>query len=174
MFGLPHVTLQQNECTSSSFLITVTLSEGQGHSHWYQNVEFTHAYHHTTFEWNQFTSVQTQVNLEHILFYITEIELSPLNTNQVHTHMHANPHMYTNTHTHTKTNMSLNRDQQVMVAYQISSNQTVKFARKKSAEVCFLTSYITVTLNEGQSRSHWYQSIQFCGVYHHNEFERNY
>ena len=37
----------------------------------------------------------------------------------------------------------------------------------------FPLSPMTVTLNEEQVHSHWYQTIQFSGIYHHTKFERN-
>ena len=50
-FQLLQATLQQNDCTSSSFIANpVTLSEHQGHSNSNQTVEYSHAYHHTKFE----------------------------------------------------------------------------------------------------------------------------
>ena len=63
---LPHII---NHCEYLSYFIpwynrmitqvqavldSVTLREGTGHSHWYQNVECSHAYHHTKCERDQF------------------------------------------------------------------------------------------------------------------------
>ena len=36
-----------------------------------------------------------------------------------------------------------------------------------------LLPHITVTLNEGQGLTNWYQTTQFSSVYHHTKFERN-
>ena len=54
---LLHTTLQHNDCTSLSFL--VTLSEHQSHSNWNQIVQISHVWHHTMFDTNRFGSVLT-------------------------------------------------------------------------------------------------------------------
>ena len=76
---LLHTTLQQNNCTSSSFLITLWLwlSEHQGHSNWNQAVEFGHVHHHTKFATNRFTGVPTHDNAKCIFHKITSAKICP-------------------------------------------------------------------------------------------------
>ena len=58
-----------------------------------------------------------------------------------------------------------------MAAYQIQSKLFEKFARKRVQK--FLFSHTIATLNEAQGHSHWYQTVQVSGIYHHTKFERN-
>ena len=44
---------------------TLTFNEGQGHSNWYQNIEFTSFYLHTKFERNWSVIVQMDANIQH-------------------------------------------------------------------------------------------------------------
>ena len=46
---------------------SVALSEDQGNSNWFQNVEFCHVYHQSKLERNQLMSIQKQANVKHIL-----------------------------------------------------------------------------------------------------------
>ena len=55
------------------------LEQGQGHSHWYQNTDFSHVFHQTKFETNSF--IWMQANHKHILNKITLVEFSFLNIN---------------------------------------------------------------------------------------------
>ena len=57
------------------------MSEGQGHSHLYQNIEVSLVDHHAKFGRNLFITLQTRANVKHILLKITEIDFAPLNIN---------------------------------------------------------------------------------------------
>ena len=55
--GLLHATLQQNNCTSSTFQVTLTFNKSQGHSNWYQTVKHRGVYQQTKFVGNWFLSI---------------------------------------------------------------------------------------------------------------------
>ena len=130
----------------------MALHEGQGHSLWYKNKEFSYVYHDIKFEQTQLISVKTQANLKHVLFKITKTEFSPSNIN----------------HAQKKVGMNLNRPR----GYdKIAISSTENFARKRAH--MFSLSHTPVTLNEGQGQSHLHQTIQFCGVCNHTNFDRN-
>ena len=78
-FELLHATLEQNDCKSSAFPVTVTLREHQGHSNWNQTVQFSSAQQHSEFETNRITSVPTHDHIKRIFHKITSAEFSPLN-----------------------------------------------------------------------------------------------
>ena len=123
------------------------------HSYWYQNVEFSHVYHHTMFERNQFTHFWTQDNAKHSLYKITRGEFSPWISI-----------------TWTKFSMRLNYP----ISHRsipISSKVTKKSARKWMQN--FLLSLTTVTLHVNEGYSNWYQTIQFNGICHHTKLEIN-
>ena len=46
----------------------VTLNEGQGHTHWYQNIELSGLHHHTKFERNGYLNVWIQTNVKGFFF----------------------------------------------------------------------------------------------------------
>ena len=47
----------------------MTLSEGQGYSHWYQNVDYSHVSLRTKFEKNQVITIPMQANIKYILYW---------------------------------------------------------------------------------------------------------
>ena len=68
-FALLHATLQQNDCTSSSFLRnSVTLTEGHSHSNWDHTVEFSCVVHPTEFERSVLTQT-TVKGIPHTVFF---------------------------------------------------------------------------------------------------------
>ena len=120
----------------------VTLSQGQGNSNWYQNVEFSHVlYHYSKFERNWLINIS---NTSHCSAYCQQNHLSEVLFSE---YQSCNT-MVTGTWT----------DQQIMVAWQNTSKLINKLARKLAQ--IFPISYIAVTLNEGEGHSNWYQTMK--------------
>ena len=76
-FTVLHAPLQQNDCTSSSF--PVTLRERHGHSDWNQIVDFSSLWHYTKFEANLFISILTHDDVKRIFNKIRSVQFSSLN-----------------------------------------------------------------------------------------------
>ena len=112
----------------------MTLHEGQGHSNWYQTVQFCHVYHNTKFETHPFINVENQaINHQNRVFFL---EYQSFKENLVQTET----------------------SQLVMATYHNLSKSNVKFARKWVHN--FLLFVISVTLNESHGHSYWYQTKQ--------------
>ena len=145
MVRLLYATLQRNDCASSTFLVTLCDLEWRWRSFTLvPNIELSHVCHHTKFERNQLTNIQRQAILINILFKITKREFSPLNINHLNKILHE---------------------------FEWASSSWQHANVHPNWEICWklMLSLVTVTQNEGQGHSNWYQII-LC---HHTKFERN-
>ena len=65
---------------------------------------------------------------------------------------------------------SMGFNKQVVATHHIASHLTAKFPRKWTPK--FFISHTTVTLNDGQGHTNWYQNAEPSSLYHHTKFQR--
>ena len=144
-FGLLHATLQQNDCASSSFPVTlwpwgkVKAIKLESHC----RISLCLASYQV---WNKSVHKLSWCRLR----YILQNYVSRLFSSFIYL-----LHKMNSTWASTKP--------QAVEAFYILSTLNVKFARKWAEK--FHISQTSVTMNEGQGHSNWKQTVKFCGLY---------